>query len=157
MTTPSVFFSLFYVVFTLCIVFPPPEFQSAGLTLEAIFQKWLGSESEFFVQYHVRRTGMNLLVHSMVPIGKNFFSWEFFDVFAAALNLTPLSFLIFRLHFRARIHQNVQLCGCAKSAFANLEYILENLCHYCQSSATGCLYIHFHLVSKFSEKPPDCS
>ncbi|KAK3912130.1 E3 ubiquitin-protein ligase TM129 [Frankliniella fusca] len=69
MTSPSVYFSLFYVVLTLCIIFPPPEFKSAGLTLEAIFQKWLGSENEMFIQYHVKRTTMNLFLHSMVPFG----------------------------------------------------------------------------------------
>lgn len=69
MTNPSIYFSIFYIVLTLCLVFPPPEFKSAGLTLEAIFQSWLGNEHELFVQYHVRRTTMNLFLHSMVPFG----------------------------------------------------------------------------------------
>lgn len=69
MTNPFIFYTLFYVVLTLCIVFPPPEFKSAGLTLDSIFHSWLGSENELFIQHHVKRTSLNLLLHSLMPLG----------------------------------------------------------------------------------------
>ncbi|XP_034232794.1 transmembrane protein 129 [Thrips palmi] len=69
MTHPCVFFTIFYVVLTLCVIFPTPEFKSAGLTVETIFSKWLGNEHELFIQYQIRRTTMNMFLHSMVPFG----------------------------------------------------------------------------------------
>lgn len=78
------------MVLTLCVIFPPPEFKSAGLTLEAIFQNWLGNEHELFVQYHVRRTTMNLFLHSMVPFG---------EAYCVSLSVTSKSFDVHNLKF----------------------------------------------------------
>lgn len=52
-----------------CIVYPPTEFVSAGLTVKDIFANWLGSENEFFIQYHIKRSIVTLIVHSMLPLG----------------------------------------------------------------------------------------
>ncbi|XP_029367781.1 E3 ubiquitin-protein ligase TM129 isoform X3 [Echeneis naucrates] len=69
MESPELSFTLVYVVFCLCFVFTPTEFHSAGLTIQNLFSSWLGSEDLGFVQYHVRRTTVTLLVHSALPIG----------------------------------------------------------------------------------------
>ncbi|XP_029021792.1 E3 ubiquitin-protein ligase TM129 [Betta splendens] len=69
MESPELGFTLAYVVFSLCFVFPPNEFRSAGLTIQNLFSSWLGSEDVGFVQYHVRRTSVTVLVHSALPIG----------------------------------------------------------------------------------------
>ncbi|KAF3859685.1 hypothetical protein F7725_022084, partial [Dissostichus mawsoni] len=45
------------------------EFRSAGLTVQNLFSSWLGSEDVGFIQYHVRRTSITLLVHSALPLG----------------------------------------------------------------------------------------
>ncbi|MFT7797451.1 E3 ubiquitin-protein ligase TM129 [Arapaima gigas] len=69
MDSPEVTFTLAYVVFVFCFVFTPNEFQSAGVTVQNIFSAWLGSEDLTFVEYHIKRTTVTLLVHSALPLG----------------------------------------------------------------------------------------
>ncbi|KAM9849794.1 E3 ubiquitin-protein ligase TM129 [Aulostomus maculatus] len=69
MESPEVTFTLAYTVFALCFVFTPNEFRSAGLTVQNLFSSWLGSEDVGFIQYHVRRSSITLLVHSALPLG----------------------------------------------------------------------------------------
>lgn len=63
------FYSLCYFLISACIVYPPIEFVAAGLTIKDIFRDLLGCENEFFVQYHIRRSIITLIVHFMLPIG----------------------------------------------------------------------------------------
>lgn len=67
-----IYYTLFYILMSGCIVYPPTEFVSAGLTIKYIFSYWLGSENEFFIQYHIRRSVITLFVHSMLPFGYAF-------------------------------------------------------------------------------------
>ncbi|KAG7517387.1 hypothetical protein JOB18_006582 [Solea senegalensis] len=69
MESPELSFTLVYIVFCLCFVFTPNEFRSAGLTIQNLFSSWLGSEDVAFIQYHVRRTSVTVLVHSALPLG----------------------------------------------------------------------------------------
>ncbi|XP_036406582.1 E3 ubiquitin-protein ligase TM129 [Megalops cyprinoides] len=69
MERPEAPFTLAYVVFVFCFVFTPNEFRSAGVTVQNLFSGWLGSEDVGFVQYHIRRTSITLLVHSLLPLG----------------------------------------------------------------------------------------
>ncbi|XP_030223982.1 E3 ubiquitin-protein ligase TM129 [Gadus morhua] len=69
MESPDVTFTLAYIVFTFCFVFTPNEFRSAGLTVQNLFSSWLGSEDIGFIQYHVKRSSLTLLVHSSIPLG----------------------------------------------------------------------------------------
>ncbi|XP_030001264.1 E3 ubiquitin-protein ligase TM129 isoform X1 [Sphaeramia orbicularis] len=69
MDSPELSFTLAYLVFALCFVFTPNEFRSAGLTVQNLFSSWLGSEDMGFIQYHVRRTTITVLVHSALPLG----------------------------------------------------------------------------------------
>lgn len=62
-------FTFAYIVFSFCFVFTPNEFRSAGLTIQNLFWSWLGSEDVGFIQYHVRRTSITVLVHSALPLG----------------------------------------------------------------------------------------
>ncbi|KAL0118264.1 hypothetical protein PUN28_009131 [Cardiocondyla obscurior] len=62
-------YTLFYFLISICIIYPPTEFVSAGLTVKDIFANWLGSENEFFVEYHIRRSVATLLLHSVLPLG----------------------------------------------------------------------------------------
>ena len=70
METPAVTFTLAYVVFAVCFVFPPDEVRSAGLTVQSLLAAWLGSEDAAFVQYHLRRSTGTLLAHSLLPLGE---------------------------------------------------------------------------------------
>ncbi|KAG5897112.1 hypothetical protein JTB14_014100 [Gonioctena quinquepunctata] len=45
------------------------EFISAGLTIQSIFGSILGNEHEKFVLYHIRKSCLNLLIYSLLPIG----------------------------------------------------------------------------------------
>ncbi|MBN3293592.1 TM129 ligase, partial [Polypterus senegalus] len=69
MESPEVTFTLAYVVFAVCFVFPPNEFRSAGVTVQNLLSGWLGSEDVAFVHYHIKRTCATLLVHSLLPLG----------------------------------------------------------------------------------------
>lgn len=60
-------FTLFYILITGCIIYPPTEFVSAGLTIEAVFSSFLGSENAQFIQYHIKRSAVTLFVHSILP------------------------------------------------------------------------------------------
>ena len=66
------FYTLFYILMSGCIIYPPTEFVSAGLTIKDIFSNLLGSENEFFVQYHIRKSVITLLIYSMLPFGYAF-------------------------------------------------------------------------------------
>ena len=63
------FYTLSYTLMSGCIIYPPTEFVSAGLTIKSIFSNWLGSENEFFTQYHIRRSAITLFIHSVLPFG----------------------------------------------------------------------------------------
>ncbi|XP_063343538.1 E3 ubiquitin-protein ligase TM129 isoform X1 [Pelmatolapia mariae] len=69
MESPELSFTLAYIVLSFCFVFTPNEFRSAGLTIQNLFSSWLGSEDVGFIQYHVRRTSITILVHSALPLG----------------------------------------------------------------------------------------
>ncbi|XP_010575734.1 PREDICTED: E3 ubiquitin-protein ligase TM129 isoform X4 [Haliaeetus leucocephalus] len=69
MESPAVTFTLAYLVFAVCFVFPPDEVRSAGLTVQSLLAAWLGSEDAAFVQYHLRRSTGTLLAHSLLPLG----------------------------------------------------------------------------------------
>ncbi|RMC14429.1 hypothetical protein DUI87_09525 [Hirundo rustica rustica] len=68
MESPAVTFTLAYLVFAVCFVFPPDEVRSAGLTVQSLLSAWLGSEDAAFVQYHLRRSTGTLLAHSLLPL-----------------------------------------------------------------------------------------
>ncbi|KAJ3642154.1 hypothetical protein Zmor_024963, partial [Zophobas morio] len=65
----EVIFSLFYLILSFCIVYPPVEFVSAGFTIPSLFSRVLGSEDENFVSYHIKRTIVTLGVYSILPLG----------------------------------------------------------------------------------------
>uniref|UniRef100_A0A3P9CLV0 Transmembrane protein 129, E3 ubiquitin protein ligase n=1 Tax=Maylandia zebra TaxID=106582 RepID=A0A3P9CLV0_9CICH len=69
MESPELSFTLAYVVLSFCFVFTPNEFRSAGLTIQNLFSSWLGSEDVGFIQYHIRRTSITIVVHSALPLG----------------------------------------------------------------------------------------
>lgn len=64
----AIVFTIFYALLCFCIVYPSTEFVSAGLTVDHVFSSTLGSEAMSFVQHHIRRTSLNLMVHSLLPV-----------------------------------------------------------------------------------------
>ncbi|KAF1384394.1 hypothetical protein PFLUV_G00119680 [Perca fluviatilis] len=116
MESPELTFTLAYIVFSLCFVSTPNEFRSAGLTIQNLFSSWLGSEDVGFIQYHVRRTSITVLVHSALPLGyymgmciaapeKNLGyihqvsdSWRAFLLFSICLQLTSWILVIYWSH-----------------------------------------------------------
>jgi hypothetical protein len=64
----DIYFSIVYFIFVICFVVPPREFASAGLTIQNIFSSYLGSEDIDFIGYHLRRTSVTVLVHSLLPL-----------------------------------------------------------------------------------------
>jgi hypothetical protein len=62
-------FTVFYLIFVFCFIFPPSAFVSAGITVSNLFDSWLGSEDLQFVQYHLSRTLATVIIHSLLPLG----------------------------------------------------------------------------------------
>lgn len=58
---------MLFVLFTFCLIYPPAEFVSIGLTINNIFGSYFGIEDVEFVQYHLRRTSFTLLAHTFMP------------------------------------------------------------------------------------------
>ncbi|KAG9338561.1 hypothetical protein JZ751_025619 [Albula glossodonta] len=112
MERPEVTFTLAYIVFVFCFVFTPNEFRSAGVTVQNLFSGWLGSEDLGFIQYHIRRTSITLIVHSILPLGyyfgmciaapdKNLWyvhsaseGWQLYFTFSVALPLLSLMLVL---------------------------------------------------------------
>jgi len=64
----DVYFSFIYFVVVMCFILPPKEFAAAGLTIQNIFSKYLGSEHVDFVGYHLKRKSITVLIHSTFPL-----------------------------------------------------------------------------------------
>lgn len=67
--SPEYVFTLLYILLSICIIYPPIEFISAGLTIPAVFGSLLGAEEERFVSYHIKRSVLTLLIFSLLPLG----------------------------------------------------------------------------------------
>lgn len=67
--TLNAIFTIGYLFFVFCFVAPPTEFVSAGLTIQNVLSNYLGSEQLHFIEYHMKRTAVTLLVHSILPLG----------------------------------------------------------------------------------------
>ena len=63
-------FTLGYMFFSFLLIAPPVEFVSAGITVQNIFANYLGSEEMHFIDYHIKRTTVTLISHSILPLGK---------------------------------------------------------------------------------------
>ncbi|ENN78049.1 hypothetical protein YQE_05486, partial [Dendroctonus ponderosae] len=61
-------FTIFYLLISFGIVYPPEEFISAGFTIGNWFGKLLGSEDENFIRFHIKKSMLNLVVYSCLPI-----------------------------------------------------------------------------------------
>ncbi|PAA94726.1 hypothetical protein BOX15_Mlig004780g1, partial [Macrostomum lignano] len=59
--------SLIFAALALCLVAPPTEVVSAGLTVQNLFRRWLPSEQLQFVRHHLHRTALTVLLHSLLP------------------------------------------------------------------------------------------
>lgn len=69
MTSSDYVFTIFYLMISVGLIYPPTEFVSAGFTIPSIFYYILGNEHESFVQYHLKKSCLNLLVYSLLPLG----------------------------------------------------------------------------------------
>ncbi|KAJ8316912.1 hypothetical protein KUTeg_004816 [Tegillarca granosa] len=65
----NLLFTLLYIFFSLCLIAPPTEFVSAGITIQNVLSNFLGSEDMNFIYYHIKRTSATVFVHSLFPLG----------------------------------------------------------------------------------------
>ncbi len=63
-------FSLGYFIVAICLIVPPREFVSLGLTVQNLFSSYLGMEDLHFVSFHLKRTAVTVLFHSLLPLGE---------------------------------------------------------------------------------------
>ena len=62
-------YSVAYVLLSICLIAPPTEFVSLGLTVQNVLAGYLGSEDMNFIYYHIKRTTATLIFHSLLPLG----------------------------------------------------------------------------------------
>lgn len=71
----DVLVTLFYILFSICVIYPPTEFVSAGFTIAQLFDNYLGSENVNFIGYHMKRITITVLIHASLPLGYVFTLW----------------------------------------------------------------------------------
>lgn len=92
----AVLVTLFYILLSICVVYPPTEFVSAGFTIAQIFEGFLGSENVNFIGYHMKRITITAFIHSLLPLGYVFTLWcggvtsPWLPASAAAMAIIPL-------------------------------------------------------------------
>ena len=59
---------LLYTLFCLIFISEPRELQNLGISIEGICAKWLGSRTESFIQYQIRRFYFTIVFHASLPI-----------------------------------------------------------------------------------------
>jgi len=66
----STIFSIFYFIFSLGFIFQFREFDSAGLSPEALlgYNDWVGSEEVRLFMFHMKRTAGTLVLQSLLPL-----------------------------------------------------------------------------------------
>lgn len=79
MSDTEIVYHLIFILFSYCVIYPPTEFESTGLTLNQLFSRFLGSEDIEFIQYHIRRTFLTLIAHSLLPFFYVLFYYFKFD------------------------------------------------------------------------------
>ncbi|KAL7078303.1 hypothetical protein ACQ4LE_002030 [Meloidogyne hapla] len=61
------FFLILSAFLCLVVILPSDAMQSAGFTISKVFAAWLGDERFNFVEYHLRRTLLTIMVHASLP------------------------------------------------------------------------------------------
>lgn len=101
MSDSELAYHLFYMLLSFGIVYPPEELSLMGLTIEKLFDKYLGNEMHYFIKYHQRRTALNLFVHSCLPL-IHFIIYIF--MFPDDQNVSPLDLsAIYKRYFNKRL------------------------------------------------------
>lgn len=62
-------YTLFYILLCICIIYPPNEILSSGLTIPDLFSSILGLEYQELIIYHIRRSSLMLFIYSILPLG----------------------------------------------------------------------------------------
>ena len=73
MASVQLVYTIAYVLVSICLIAPPTEFVSAGLTVQNVLSNFLGSEEMNFIHHHIGRTTATLLFHSILPLGLYYF------------------------------------------------------------------------------------
>ncbi|XP_062515151.1 E3 ubiquitin-protein ligase TM129-like [Corticium candelabrum] len=106
-------FAIAYWLFAVCFIAPPDAFRNGGLTVQNLFDKFLGSEQMDFVGYHLRRTTITVVCHSALPLGYHLVG----GVVSENLNLFNLCYsgLIVQAYFAVAVC--ALFLGCCVASF----------------------------------------
>lgn len=69
MASEAVWFSVVYAMICVYILTPPTEFITAGLTLTHLFGRFIDKEDVKFVEHHIQRTLLTVIIHTFLPLG----------------------------------------------------------------------------------------
>ncbi|GLV34250.1 uncharacterized protein CBL_00181 [Carabus blaptoides fortunei] len=101
MPTNALLFTLFYLLVSVGIVYPPVEFISAGLTIPTLFASKLCSENEKFIQYHMQRTVLTLCIHSALPFLYTLLMTTFYNFEELLIYITLIapSYVLYQIYY----------------------------------------------------------
>ncbi|KAL7302326.1 hypothetical protein TKK_0004989 [Trichogramma kaykai] len=138
MSSSIITYSVAYSLISFCIVYPPTECEEAGLTIKTLLSGALGSESNEFIQYHIRRSCITLLIHSMLPllyfVGLFLIpSDDFNEYFSISENFWTL--ILFTCSLIYTISILVKISNWYNSKWKT-HPIVKNLLVYCNDSST---------------------
>lgn len=126
-------FHIFYVLITYCLIYPPIEFETAGLTTDSLLSNLYGSQILQFVQYNIRRCCVTLLIHSTVPlIYMIFYYFQFFDPSYSSIG-TFCWEILFVLSVALPILSVFVICYWSRNNWEN-HPICKNLKNYCNNN-----------------------
>lgn len=99
-TTSDYVFPIFYLMLSIGLIYPPDEFVSAGITIPSIFHRFLGKEHESFVRYHIKKSCLNIIIYSLLPLGYIILSYLFGHMDEVCIKNHLLNLYYLKLNFR---------------------------------------------------------
>jgi hypothetical protein len=118
-----------FALFSLLIIYPPAEARQAGFIIPNIFYSIIGDEKFNFIQHHLRRSCLTLLIHALLPMIYTFFMYFYFYEQFALSGTFDLVQLLFRFSTTVLLLAGGYLFQISRSNFSN-HSIIKNLAKY---------------------------
>jgi hypothetical protein len=118
-----------FALFSLLIIYPPAEARQAGFIIPNIFYSIIGDEKFNFIQHHLRRSCLTLLIHALLPMIYTFFMYFYFYEQFTLSGTFALVQLLFRFSTTVLLLAGGYLFQISRSNFSN-HSIIKNLAKY---------------------------
>lgn len=146
MEEAELIYNLFYILISICIIYPPTEFISIGLTIEQIFANFLGSETLNFIRYHQKLTSLKLAIHGSLPAiyfiihylrfpqndnsnneELKFIVWKICKIFSFTISITISAIITYWYQQNWKYHPISKLLICFSNSLNSYESVAINI------------------------------